>query len=183
MQGHRDSPLTPRGREQILTSGMEIVKQLESPQEALIAHSDLGRAKDSANLLHSVLGAPLLAVPELREMALGPWEGLTKDVIERDWGPSRHTFWQEPHKHITLEGAESIEVVQKRTLKAILTLVQNHKGRPLVIVSHGVALGCLMAALEKRPLKDLWKDRVVNHGVTQTIGVYEKEGEVSFQRL
>lgn len=83
LQGHLDSPLTALGREQAARQGAILRRVL--PEGARAISSDSGRALETARIALEGLALPLAVDPRLREVALGRWQGLRVDDVERDW--------------------------------------------------------------------------------------------------
>ncbi len=80
MQGHADSPLTPEGRRQAQSAARKL-KSFD-----WVASSDLSRALDTAVIIARELSLPRLpAHPGLREVNVGPWQGLTRREIEKQF--------------------------------------------------------------------------------------------------
>lgn len=80
MQGHADSPLTPEGRRQAQSAARKL-KGFD-----WVASSDLSRALDTAAIIAHELSIPLLpARAGLREVDVGPWQGLTRRDIEKQF--------------------------------------------------------------------------------------------------
>jgi probable phosphoglycerate mutase len=78
MQGHADSPLTPEGRRQALAAARKL-KGFD-----WVTSSDLSRAFYTAVIIARELSIPRLpALAELREVDVGPWQGLTRRDIDR----------------------------------------------------------------------------------------------------
>ena len=79
-QGQADTPLTERGRRHAAEAG-----PLLASFEMLVC-SDLCRAQQSAEIIAAGAGIDGIDIePRLRERNAGPWQGLTRDEIERDW--------------------------------------------------------------------------------------------------
>ena len=72
-QGRLDSPLTAEGVLQVRRNAQSVRSE---PIDAVFT-SPLGRARESASVFASVLGAPLQVVEELSELDHGEWSGLT----------------------------------------------------------------------------------------------------------
>jgi len=78
MQGHADSPLTPEGRRQAQSAARKLTGF------DWVVSSDLSRALDTAVILARELSIPRLAPnAALREIDVGPWQGLTRRDIDR----------------------------------------------------------------------------------------------------
>ena len=74
-QGHSDTPLNARGREQ----ARELAPQLDGVD--VVYSSDLARARETAEILAEELGADVRLDARLRERGFGAWEGLTAAEI------------------------------------------------------------------------------------------------------
>src|SRR5215213_2410221 len=77
-QGHTDIALSPRGREQAVALAGRL--QRLGHAVARIRSSDLGRARETAEIVARTLGVTDLGVdPRLRERGFGVFEGLTRE--------------------------------------------------------------------------------------------------------
>jgi len=74
-QGHADVPLNERGREQ----ARALAEQLAGESVDAIYSSDLSRARDTADILGARLDVPVVVDADLREIDVGPVEGLTAE--------------------------------------------------------------------------------------------------------
>ena len=78
IQGSCDSPLTQEGRAQI-TEWSHTLQKFDWDR---IVASDLGRVKETVEIINDRLHLPLLFDQRLREQAWGEWEGLTIPYIK-----------------------------------------------------------------------------------------------------
>lgn len=143
--GQRDLPLTPRGRAQALA------------WSALFARlplagawcSDLSRCRETAALALAETGIAPIALPALREIHLGGWEGLTKDEVQQRF-PGEFEQRGLDLANTIPSGGESFAQAQRRFLTALqhihaLTSAQSAQSAgPVLIVAHG---GVIRAAL------------------------------------
>src|SRR5258708_12820893 len=91
LTGQSDVLLSPLGRRQIAALG----KALAAEPLDVIGASDLMRTRVTAEAIARDHGLPVSADPNLRELALGEWEGQTPaEVLVRD--PDRVVPWP-PH--------------------------------------------------------------------------------------
>src|SRR5581483_11305534 len=74
-QGHADVPLNARGREQ----ARALAEELAGESIDAIYSSDLSRAQDTADIVGARLDVPVVVDPDLREIDVGPVEGLTAE--------------------------------------------------------------------------------------------------------
>lgn len=86
-QGAQDSPLTAKGRVQADQVGRALDRLLPGTDGAQMHVSPLGRARETADLIIAQLrgGADVRIEPRLREVSIGPWDGLTHIDIDAGW--------------------------------------------------------------------------------------------------
>jgi alpha-ribazole phosphatase len=130
--GHTDVPLSAVGRRQVETLARELA---EEPVEAVYA-SDLLRARHSAGPLAAARGLALVLVPELREVAMGRWEGLTfREIRTRE--PESAARWLADPVGVPFPGGESLADLRARILPALSAILARHAGRRIAVVAHG----------------------------------------------
>ena len=151
MQGRKDSPLTELGVEQ----ARKLKHSLKDIKWDAIYSSSLQRALTTANIIRGDLTIPIIPLYGLQEMCFGDWEGkLTEDIARQE--PHKYEdFWMSPDLYVTSTGEDFFEV-QKRVLKEIKRILEQHKTGNVLIVAHTVIVKLLMAYFEDRPLEALW---------------------------
>lgn len=95
--------------------------------------------------------------PTLREIHLGPWEGmLLADATEKYPEHVDH-FRNQPTK-FALEGAETFHELQARAHKAINEILAECNGADIqvLIVSHGAFLKSLLIDYDGKSINELW---------------------------
>ena len=143
LQGQIDIPLDEVGHWQARTAAARIAAR---HRPVRIVASDLTRAADTAGYLSRALDVPVELDPRLRERGFGAWEGMTGHEIEARW-PGEFQAWRAGGDPVGV-GAEARADVAARVGEAVLDQVARTAGRgSLVIVSHGSALGSLVAEL------------------------------------
>ena len=158
LQGWLDSPLTEYGKAQAK-------KQLE--QVELVFSSDLGRAVETAKLMFpQVL---LLTDRRLREIYLGDWQGKYISVLTEQ---SEYKCYIERPNDFVAHTQESFQAVTQR-MQDFFDYLLTRKESNIAVVSHGVAIACLVAAIDKRPLDLLWRDGLLEGGSCVKL-VYEQ---------
>jgi 2,3-bisphosphoglycerate-dependent phosphoglycerate mutase len=138
-QGHTDRALTERGRRQ----AVELAERLANDEIDAVYSSDLLRAVETAEPVAKRLGLPLQTLPELREVDVGTWAGLTRDEVAKRFpdGFRRWSEWQ-----TGWEDGETYDEMGERVVGAILRLAGEHPGERILVVSHGGAIRALHAA-------------------------------------
>jgi broad specificity phosphatase PhoE len=135
-QGHADVPLNARGQEQALALAEQLAAQ---PVDAIYS-SDLSRARDTATVVGERLGVDVVVDADLREIDVGPIEGLTAEEARGFDG------WQ----------GEPKEAHAERVLRAVLRIAERHPGQRVLVVTHGGSLRrvCEYLGLESGPFEN-----------------------------
>lgn len=129
--GATDVPLTPEGRVHATQLATRLARY---PMDAVYA-SPLHRAFDTAGFIAQVHGLTVTAVPDLREMSHGVWDGKSRSELELS-SPDQVAMYNKDPYTFAPEGGESGEMVIKRAVPAIKTLVRAHPNQTLVVVAH-----------------------------------------------
>jgi probable phosphoglycerate mutase len=118
-QGHADPPLNDAGRAQ----AQELAGSLGGEGLEAIYSSDLRRAYETAEIVGAALGLPVTSDPDLREIDVGSWSGLTRAQLEgRIWD------------------GETREAHAERVLRAARRIARLHPDGRVLIVTHGGSL-------------------------------------------
>ena len=150
--GHTDVALSPVGRAQAAALGERLARE---PIEAVYA-SDLARARDSATPLASGRRTEVVAVPALREMAMGRWEGLTvAEIQERE--PDLCARWLADPFAMPFPEGEGIADLRQRTVPALRRVVERHAGGRIAVVAHGGTNRVLLAEALGLPLANIFR--------------------------
>jgi broad specificity phosphatase PhoE len=154
MQGHFDSPLSDRGREQARALVARL--QREGRSVAAIYGSDLSRAAETAEILAAGLSAPLHLDARLREYDVGVLTGVIWSEVEFLY-PELWKQLHESSEYVPFPSEEGNEAFHVR-LADMLAFIQARHGADdtVAVVSHGGSLGMLLAHLlgmdTRRPL-------------------------------
>ncbi len=157
VQGQHDTPLNDTGRKQ----ARKAAEKLKNSGAELVVSSDLKRARETAEIIASMLGIPLKTDKRLREMNLGIWEGKTFEEVARDESAK---IWSEKPSQWKIRGSETLFEVQKRMIEAINELSDVKKA---IIVSHGIAIATLLLYFKDLSLDLLWKYLPENASVNE----------------
>jgi broad specificity phosphatase PhoE len=129
-QGHTDRPLTDRGRAQ----AQALAERLDGTELESVYSSDLTRARDTAAAVAERKGIELRTLPELREVDVGSWAGLTKAEAEARF-PEAFERWK--HGHVGWTDGETYEAMTERVTAALRRIAAEHENAPVLVVSHG----------------------------------------------
>lgn len=151
-QGHQDIPLNATGRQQ----ARELAGVLQNETIEAIYSSDLGRAKETSEIIATPLSIPINYDPRLREMSFGLWEGQTFTEIYRDY-PTEFEEWFRHTSDYTVPGGESVNQLLERFQDFLADVSARHSGSVLLVTHGGVIRAFLFSILGKDP-RELWKD-------------------------
>ncbi|WP_411733375.1 histidine phosphatase family protein [Paeniglutamicibacter sp.] len=164
LQGRADIPLNDTGRAQALAAAEELAAQ--GPWD-LVVSSTLGRARETARIIAKLLGAgAVVEVPALVERDYGPAEGASVVGID------------ERAKAELMEGGESAESVVLRGTAALAWLAASHRGRRLVIVSHGTLIRLVLSAVHGRDIPRVENGEVIALDVQLVDGRVERSQQL-----
>ncbi len=130
--GHLDVPLSELGERQCARQA----ERLRAVPLAAVFTSDLVRARRSGDIIASPHGVAPTAVPELREMAMGRWEGLTAAEIEAR-EPGAFADWMSRIGEFPFPEGESVPDLASRAWPAFAAIAREFPGRSVAIVAHG----------------------------------------------
>lgn len=151
-QGGIDIPLLPEGLEQAARLAARLhADGLAAGVEAVVA-SDLGRARQTAEVIARALGHTVSADPAWRERRYGAFEGLTHEALQREH-PEAYLRWARREPAFELPGGgESLLAFAQRVDAALQRLreataaapqascVSGPAQRRVVVVTHGGVL-------------------------------------------
>ena len=145
IQGHRDSPLTDRGKKDADGWG----RQLKRISWHRIFGSDLGRAAETAAIINHHLQIPYEADPRLREQDWGEWTTEPVAKIQSDELPklaeAKRTGWQ-----FCPPGGEDRISVWQRSRRALMDAAKRWPGETILIVTHEGVIRSLIYRLCNR---------------------------------
>src|SRR5207247_6979369 len=148
--GHLDVPLSARGEAQCRAQA----RRLTGASIAALYTSDLVRARCSGEIIGAPHGLTPTQVPDLREMAMGRWEGLTADEI-RAREPDAFAGWMTRIGEFPFPEGESVPDLVARAGPAFDAIVATAPGPAIAIVAHGGTHRGLLCRLLGLPLARL----------------------------
>jgi len=124
--GGTDIGLNEKGQEQAKI----LAQKLQNMSIDIIFSSTLRRAKETASIISNELKIHVIEMDEFVEKCVGVYEGLTKKEAK-----IRYPLMWERNAP---EGAESLESVEKRVIKALNTISNEYVGnKNVLIITHG----------------------------------------------
>lgn len=136
-QGHTDSDLSGRGREQ----ARRLSARLASIDYDLVVSSDLKRAAATA----AALGRPVAVDQRWREPYVGEWENLTTPEIQQRWPTDLAAIMA--GRDVAIGGGETFSELLERERAALHDLVARVGSGRALVVGHGLGLLTLLSDL------------------------------------
>ncbi|MBI4589645.1 MAG: alpha-ribazole phosphatase [Candidatus Rokubacteria bacterium] len=130
--GHLDVPLSPSGEAEM----ERLATRLAGVPLVAVYASDLDRSRRSAEIIARPHRLTPQLLPELREMAMGRWEGLTADEINAR-EPDAFKDWMARVGEFPFPGGESVPDLLARVWPVFERIVSAHQGGRVAIVAHG----------------------------------------------
>jgi probable phosphoglycerate mutase len=91
-------------------------------------------------------GVPFILEPQLREIDVGEWQGLTRPEIEERFPEGMQKWHEVGHGW---EHGETYEELAERVLAAVERIVHAHPHGRIVLVGHGGTIRALRAHVDK----------------------------------
>lgn len=131
LQGVTDIPMNQTGIEQVKLAA----KAINREDWDIILTSPLSRAKQTAEIIAQQLG----------------FEDLIEDrlLIERSFGEAEglsHTEWKQKYSNLdVIPGGESRVQLEVRSQQLLESVIQQHRGKRILAISHGALIRTLIA--------------------------------------
>ncbi|WP_200552711.1 2,3-diphosphoglycerate-dependent phosphoglycerate mutase GpmB [Kosakonia sp. LAM2021] len=142
IQGQSDSPLTEKGEKQ----AWQVAERAKALGITHVIASDLGRTRRTAEIIAEVLGCDITFEPRLRELDMGVLERRHIDSLTEE-----EESWRRQLVNGTADGripdGESMQELSDRMHAALATCLDLPEGSRPLLVSHGMALGCLVSTI------------------------------------
>jgi len=140
IQGQLDPPLSALGEMQ----ARRLAERLSGRLFDGFYTSDLARCRVTATTVAAEIGMNPEPLTDLREIALGEWEGLTREETISRY-PEEWARWERKPSWDIVPGSEGAEAFEVRVHRVLDELLERHPHGDILIVTHGgviqVALG------------------------------------------
>ena len=149
--GQLDVPLDPEGIRQA-----ERLRERLAPVEfQKIFCSDLERSRETARILAGANAGEVVVCPELREIHLGEWEGMSFAEVVRRF-PEKFEARGRDIAYYRIAGGESFADCAQRMLPAYQKIVAE-KADPVAIVGHAGVNRLILCHLLGMPIANLFR--------------------------
>ncbi|MES2658576.1 MAG: histidine phosphatase family protein [Verrucomicrobiota bacterium] len=140
--GATDVPLSDEGRAQV----GRLAERLGGTPVAAVYASPLGRTMETASILAAPHRLEVQSRDGLREISHGHWEQMTRHEVDEKF-PEEAASWEKDPYTFAPVGGESGLAVTARALPALIDIVRQHEGSPVIVVSHKATIRLLLSSL------------------------------------
>lgn len=148
--GHYDLSLTETGRKQA-----EMAADFAATLGAdVIYASDLSRARHTAFATARRLGLPVYAAPQVREMYMGQWEGMSFDQVRSEYA-ELFRIWAGDLGNGLTPGGETVAQLQQRVLADMTRIAEANPGKRVLVFSHGTPIRAMAAHGMGKSINDI----------------------------
>jgi broad specificity phosphatase PhoE/ribonuclease HI len=131
----------------------------------VIVSSPMRRTMQTATTVAAGRGLAITEIAALQEYDSGAWNGLTEaESARRD--PALHAAW-EVAPDVPPPGGESVRAVAARVSATVADLVDRHRGRTVLVVSHAVPIACALLEALDAPLASAPRLAIRNCSLTR----------------
>lgn len=158
--GWGEEPLIQEGIDDLLQTARKL-KELEIKK---IYSSPIQRAVQTAGYIKRFLKVTVEIEDDLKEMKMGPWEGLSEEEVAEKF-PQEWKIWNSRPSALKINGRETLKELQLRALKAVKKISDNSKGTRILAVTHVALIRVLIIHHNQLPLDDYRKIDIPNCGL------------------
>lgn len=168
--GHADVALTEYGLHQY-----QLLKERLADRNITACYSsDLTRCRIGANTICQQFGVEPVFRPELRELNIGLWEGLTWDEIQTRWPREWADRLNDLVNYRVPEG-ENLLDLEARAMPVVQEMIELNRGKELLLVGHGGLNRVILLNAIGAPLKKAFNIEQ-NYGCLNIIDYYDDGG-------
>jgi alpha-ribazole phosphatase len=160
-QGQSGIPLNETGRQQAVA----LADRLAGERFDVIYSSDLQRAHETANIIAKGK-FEVKTDARLREVDFGDWQGLTYNAI-KETHPDALTAWENNAYRNAPPNGETLGELTARVQSMLNDLLENCKGKNVLLVAHGGMLQSLVCLALNLPSTMYWQFQISMASVSQ----------------
>ncbi|MFJ6267468.1 histidine phosphatase family protein [Lysinibacillus xylanilyticus] len=163
LQGWLDSSLSENG----ILHAEKLRDHLQNFSFTAAYSSSSGRAKETLHILLGDRQLPIFYEDNLREIFLGEWQGKTVEDIMTTHRLDYELYTDYPGQFVASH-TESFGMVTERAMFTLKKIAEKYPEGNVLIVSHAVAIKCVINAILGRSINQLWAEPFIN-GTSVTI--------------
>lgn len=170
-RGSTNTPLLAAG-----FSRMQRVCQSYRGRWDCVVSSPLQRCCSFAEHLTSQHGLPLQIDERLREMSFGDWENQTTERVWRN-DQTRYSAWMTDPAQCSPPNGESLTDLMDRVDQSFQAILDEHRGKKLLLVTHGGVVRVLLARALDIPLARINTFDVPYACVSRILVLHDNDGD------
>lgn len=164
--GHLDPELNEKGKEQ-LEKSRKLLKKMEKDIYKIFC-SPLKRCVQSLEILKIPKKIKKEYLDEFKEMNFGVFEGKTYKQIKNEY-PELVEKMTLDWKYFKVPEGESLFELQKRTIKKLEELINENKGKKILIVAHAGVIKVILSYYLYENLDGYWKIKIDNGSMSKIV--------------
>lgn len=164
--GQTDVALTDLGGEQY----HQLKDRLSDSRISACYSSDLTRCRVGAEIICRQFDIQPVFRPELRELNIGIWEGLTWQEIQSRWPEEWQARLNDLVNYRVIQG-ENLLDVEARVMPVVREVVERHRGQEILLVGHGGVNRVILLHAIGAPLVNMFNIEQ-NYGCLNIIDYY-----------
>lgn len=161
--GQLDVPLSLLGERQAELVSSYLAKETLD----LVVASDLQRTRATAQAIARTHDLSIHEDADLREIAMGEWEGYTNEEITERFAASQVLWRTNPAVYTIPGGGETITQVNTRITHALARWQTQYPDATVVWVTHGGFIGLLVCHMLGLDISRRWQFRHDNASITE----------------
>ena len=140
LQGRGNSPLTEDGIER----AKELRERVKDIKLDVIYSSPIERALTTANIIKGDKNVEVVTDDGLREMCFGDYEGKITDEVMKENPNWDISLIMKGNTELAAPNGENLAEVRERVAKAMDSIIEENKGKTVLVVAHGITLKAIM---------------------------------------
>ena len=134
--GHTDLDLTELG----YTQAQMTADALRNVEFSAAYSSDLMRAKNTAKYSAQMHNLEVILDENLRELYIGDWEGIDKNVLINEYAELFYDGWQRCFGTFTFPNGESVKGGTQRVYDELEVIAKRHEGETVLVTFHAAVI-------------------------------------------
>lgn len=165
LQGRGNSPLTEDGIER----AKELRDRIKGMNIDVIYSSPIERALNTANIIKGDKNIEVITDDGLMEMCFGDYEGRRTDEVMKENPSWDIGLIMKGNTILSAPNGENLAEVRDRVSKTMDRIIEENRGKTILIVAHGITLKALMYYFKD----DEVNDEVMGQATLTKINIYE----------
>ena len=158
--GWGEEGLTEEG----VAQAKEVAEKLKGRNISAIYASPINRALQTARILNKHLDVELIVEDGLKEMKMGPWEGMSEEQLAVAY-PKEYGIWNTKPGELKLPGRETLASLQERAVKAVQKIAGLNHNKEVLAVTHVAIIRTVLLFFNGLPLNLYKTIDVPNTGI------------------